>query len=89
MSEAWAEARLQNARGSLDKEVYEVVEDLVKTQGWRLREQGHKYAIYCPCTDDERANFITLPGTSRNPGNAAKRVKRSASRCPDRHELMK
>lgn len=88
MDEPWDEASLKDARPSLDKEVYEVVVDLVKNQGWRLRKQGHKYAVYCPCTD-MRANFITLPGTSKNPGNAARRVKRSASRCPDRHELMK
>lgn len=88
MGEAWNEVSLKDARGSLDKEVYAVVEGLVKDKGWRLRAQGHKYAVYCPCIDG-RANFITLPGTSRNPGNAAKRVKRSASRCPDRHELMK
>jgi hypothetical protein len=88
MGEAWDEVGLKDARPSLDKEIYDVVAELVKNHGWRLREQGHKYAIYCPCTED-RANFITLPGTSKNPGNAARRVKRSASRCPDRHELMK
>ncbi|MGU3586393.1 hypothetical protein ACLBYD_24890 [Rhodococcus sp. C26F] len=88
MGEGWAEASLPDARDSLNKEVYAVVEDLVKKQGWRLRKQGHAYALYCPC-EDERANFITVPGTSKNPGNAAKRLKRSASRCPDRHELMK
>lgn len=87
MGEPWDEVPLKSARPSLDKEVYDVVEDLVKNRGWRLREQGHKYAVYCPCTEG-RANFITLPGTSKNPGNAAKRIKRSASRCPDRHELM-
>lgn len=88
MAESWEEASLKDARRSLDQEVYEVVADLVKNKGWRLREQGHKYALYCPCKDG-RANFITLPGTSKNPGNAAKRVKRSASRCPDQHDLIK
>lgn len=89
LGEPWEQASLKDVRKTLDKEVYDVVEHLVKKGGWRLRKQGHAYGLYCPCTDDERANFIALPGTSKNPGNAAKRVRRSAARCPDRHELMK
>lgn len=88
MGEAWPEARLKDLRGSVDPEVYKVVEHFVKKVGWRLRKQGHSYAIYCPCAG-EMGDFVTVPGTSKNPGNAAKRVKRSALKCPDRHELIK
>ncbi|OAH43496.1 hypothetical protein AYJ66_04360 [Dietzia cinnamea] len=88
MSDGWSSASLKDARRSLAKEIYDVVEVLVKDEGWRLRVQGHKYALYCPCTHD-RANFITIPGTPKNAKDAARRIKRSAAKCPDRHALMK
>lgn len=53
------------------------------------REQGHKYAVYCPCTAG-RANFRNAPRDIQEPWKRRQAgKKRSASRCPDRHELMK
>lgn len=87
MDGGWNQDSLADARRSLAKEVYVVVELLVKEHGWRLRKQGHKYGLYCPCTEG-RANFIPIPGTPKNPVHAARRIKRLAAHCPDRHELM-
>jgi hypothetical protein len=84
----WDETVLRDARSQLDKEVFDVVEKLVKEKSFKLRKQGHKFGLYCPWIPPphERAHFISIPGTARNPGNAAKRVSRAAKRCPEQHE---
>lgn len=86
MGKSGDEIGLPEARRGLVKEIYAVVEDLVRNKGWRLKQQGHKYAIYCPCGAD--GAFITLPGTPRKAGATAKMIRRKSSHCPDRHELM-
>lgn len=86
MGKSGDEIGLVEARRGLVKEIYVVVEELVRDDGWRLRQQGHKYALYCPCGSE--GAFLTLPGTARNAGAAAKIVRRKSKHCPDRHELM-
>lgn len=49
--------------------------------GWTIRRQAHKATLYCPCG----ADTIPVPGTPKNFGNAARRIRREAARCPDRH----
>lgn len=84
----WDEPLLRAARSQLDKEVFAVVEDLVRHRGFRLRKHGHKFGLYCPWIPppDDRAHFISIPGTAKNPGNAGKRILRAAQRCPGQHE---
>lgn len=70
--------------GSVPKDVLAVVKDLC-AKGWRLREQGHKYALYCPCGPG--GAWIRVDGTTNGP-RAARRIREKAKRCPDLHELM-
>ena len=86
MGKSGDEVGLPEARRGLVKEIYEVVEALVRDEGWWLRRQGHKYALYCPCGSE--GGFVTLPGTPKNAGAAAKTVRRKTRHCPDRHGLM-
>lgn len=83
------ESSLGEARNQLDKEVFDVVEKLVKEKGFKLRKQGHKFGLYCPWIPPpgDRAHFISIPGTAKNPGNAAKRVQAAAKRCPGQHDF--
>ena len=67
-------------RREVVSEIFLVLVEL-EGRGWRLRRSGHKATLYCPCGQDT----IVVPGTPRNPGNAARRITREASRCPDRH----
>jgi hypothetical protein len=84
----WDEPLLRDARRQLDKEVFVVVEKLVKESGFTLRKQGHKFGLYSPWVPPpgDRAHFVSVPGTAQNPGNAAKRILRAAKRCPGQHE---
>lgn len=82
MASDWVEVSLETARRGLKKEIYDVVEEWTG-KGWRLREQGHKYALYCPCG----RTWVRVDGTPRNPGSAARAIARSCSRCPQHPEL--
>jgi len=54
-------------------------------QGWRIVKEGKHYRAFCPC---ENGADFTIPGTPRSDGNAAKRVRANASKCPSQHELL-
>lgn len=74
-------------RSQLPKELAEVILPLLD-EGWALVPGGHKFKLLCPCTPGPEAGVITVNGTPKNPSTAAQQVKRKASRCPERHELM-
>lgn len=67
-----------------DREVSNAIELLVAA-GWRIREQGHRYYLLCPCGDPR--GRIRVDGSPRNPGNHARRILSEARHCPSRHEL--
>ena len=69
-------------RNEVDPLVYDVLKDL-ETEGWRVRRQGHKFYLYCPCGGGK----IRVDGTPKNPGNQARRIRKIAGHCPNRHEL--
>lgn len=87
MAADWDEVALSDVRGSVDKEVFDAVKQVVAL-GFRIRKQGHAFALYCPC-DSSDASFITVPGSSKRPWSQAQRIQRSAKRCPNQHDLMK
>lgn len=60
-----------------DKELREVLKDLCE-QGWVLRQEGHWGRLYCDCG----CTRIQVPGTPRNSGRAARRIRQEARRCP-------
>ncbi|GAB4083311.1 hypothetical protein GCM10028783_42620 [Modestobacter muralis] len=72
-------------RREVDPAIYSVLQDL-EAANWRLRRQGHKFGLYCPC--GEGGTWIRVDGTPRNPAGQARRIKRQAALCPDRHELI-
>lgn len=84
---AWEPADLNEARRKLHKDIFTVVKWAVERRNFRLRKQGHAFALYCPCGG--RAPFIRVDGTPGNPTWKARRLRRSVSNCPDQHELMK
>ncbi|MFF7457370.1 hypothetical protein [Kitasatospora sp. NPDC008115] len=61
------------------KEIRDAIAPLI-ADGWRIFKEGHKARLRCPC--DNRCTTLPIPGTPRDAGNAAKRIKREASRCP-------
>ena len=63
-----------------DPAVRSVLKDLVD-QGWTLRKEGHWGRLYCPCPGGG-CTTIPVGGTPKNPGQAAKTIKRLAGRCP-------
>lgn len=84
----FAEASLSEARTELSPEVYEAVKWAVEELGFRLRRQGHKFALYCPCEDG--GGWLRVDGSPRgDPTNHAKRLRRAVSHCPDKHQLMR
>lgn len=62
------------------KDVRKVVEELLKEGGWTLRKEGHGARLHCPC--ESACTTIPVPGTPRNEGNLARRIARTARRCP-------
>ncbi len=52
-------------------------------QGWTIRKQGHALRLYCPCGASD--GTIVVPGSPRNAGNAARRIRQDVARCPERH----
>ncbi|WP_170323127.1 hypothetical protein [Gordonia effusa] len=83
----WDEVDIGAARNEVKKEIFDALEQLC-AQGFKLRKQGHKFGLYCPWLpgDGQRAHFISVPGTPRNPSVAARRLLQAAKRCPQRHE---
>lgn len=61
----------------LPRELREVIAPLLDG-GWILLKEGHKGRLLCPCG----CSSFDVPGTPRNAGNRAKRIKREATRCP-------
>jgi len=62
--------------------IYELLLEALE-RGWRLRREGHKFRLYCPCGK----GTIRVDGTPRSPEWAARRIRRDMARCPDRHDL--
>lgn len=54
-------------------------------KGWRVRRQGHKFRLYCPCGDGRP---LVCNGTPRNDHTHAERLRRQAALCPDCHDLL-
>ena len=71
-------------RREVDPVIYVLLADLTR-EGWRLRRQGHKLYAFCPCGDPE--GKIRIDGTPRNPTVLARRARREAAHCPNRHDL--
>lgn len=71
-------------RRQLKAPVYEVVAKRMG-DGWRLRDEGHKFYLYCPC-GDPRGRF-RVDGTPRDPDWHARRLDRDTEHCPDNHDL--
>lgn len=67
------------------KEVRKELDALMRA-GWTLREQGHKYRLYCPCGDT--LGQFRVDGTVDG-GTLLARIRRNVSKCPDAHQLMK
>lgn len=68
-------------RGEVDKEVFKVLSDLEADKKVTLKRGGHKAVMLCATEDCP--GHTTVPGTAKNPGNAAKRLKRWAGQCPN------
>jgi hypothetical protein len=81
----WVE--LTNVRREVPQQIYAVIAELCRTRGFKVRRQGHKFYLYCPCGTD--GAMISVPGTPRNADVAARRLRRAASHCPDQHELAR
>lgn len=77
-------AQASDVRRELPPEVYAVLADLM-SRGWRLRRQGHKFRVYCPCGDG--AGHFAINGSPRNPAAHARQLARQAARCPEQHDL--
>ena len=88
MAAGWEELRPCDIRQEVHKAIYPVIVELVERRGFRIRRQGHKIALYCPCTGED-GGFITVGGTVRDGDIAAARLRRAARRCPDQHQLMR
>lgn len=71
-------------RREVDPVIYELLQDLI-AHGWRLRRQGHRFYVYCPCRDPD--GRIRIDGTPRNPVAQARRARREARHCPNDHDL--
>jgi len=78
----WVE-RASDVRRELPKPLYDVVARLMG-DGWRLRRQGHKFRLHCPCGD--RRGWIRVDGTPRNADWRAREVDRASRHCPDGHD---
>lgn len=69
-----------DASAIAQKEIRAVVAPLLK-DGWTLHKEGHGFRLYCPC-DDGGCTTIPIGSTPANTGNAARRIRRMAQRCP-------
>jgi len=80
MSGEWVSAH--NVRREVPTVVYDVLKEL-ESKGLRIRRQGHKFKLYCPC----KKGWVTVNGSPQNAGVHAKRVRQQAEHCPNRHDL--
>lgn len=64
------------------KVINAVIEELL-AKGWEILEKGHRYRMHCP----HHKVYIRIDSTPKNPEGHARRMRREAARCPDRHEL--
>ena len=71
-------------RREVDPVIYQLLADLTG-DGWRLRRQGHKFYVYCPCGDPR--GRIRVDGTPQNPHRQARRIRGQAAHCPNDHGL--
>jgi hypothetical protein len=76
----------KDVSGEIHKDVLAVVRVLA-VSGWRLRRQGHKFYMYCPCGSNGAQ--LRVDGTPRNSTQRAKILLRDARRCPGQHELLR
>ena len=83
MAGEWVE--LSSVRREIDKEVYGALEPLA-AEGWRLRRQGHKFLLYCPC--GHGGTWVRVDGSPSNPKNHARRISSEAAKCPDGHDRL-
>jgi hypothetical protein len=84
----WQVVPLREARRALSKEVYAEVAWAVNEREFKLRAQGHKYGLYCPCGTN--GVWIRVDGSPNgDPVYHAKRVKRLVNHCPEKHGLMR
>lgn len=58
-------------------ELRPVLERLVR-EGWILRKEGHWGRLYCVCG----CLRIQVSGTPKDPGRAARRIRKEARMCP-------
>ena len=71
-------------RREVDPVIYDLLSELTR-DGWRLRRQGPKFYVFCPCGDP--GGRIRIDGTPRNSTLLARRARREAAHCPSRHDL--
>lgn len=83
----WVSIAVADVRREVHKDIYAVLEEL-EARGWRLRRQGHKVAMYCPCGGDV-GTWLRIDGTPKNPTFKARRYRRAADHCPDAHDLIR
>ncbi|WP_139043257.1 hypothetical protein [Mycobacterium lentiflavum] len=83
----WEPADLNQARRRLHKDIFDVVQWAVEERKFTLREQGHGFALYCPCGG--RAPFVRVDGTPGRPTWKARKIRRAVLHCPDQHDLMR
>jgi hypothetical protein len=77
---------IADLRRSVDKVIYEALKEL-DALGWKIRKQGHNIRLYCPC--GHQSGAFSVGGTVRSPGDTAKRIRKNAQNCPDKHDLIK
>lgn len=80
----WLDAA--DVANEIDKDVLAAVRVLMAF-GWRLRRQGHKFYLYCPCGPGGAQ--LRVDGTPRNASQRAKILLRDSRRCPGQHELLR
>lgn len=80
MSGEWVSAH--DVRREISPVVHEVLKEL-ENKAWRIRRQGHKFYLYCPCGTGR----IRVDGTPQNADTQARRIDRLAQHCPNRHDL--
>ncbi|HYO17518.1 MAG TPA: hypothetical protein VES02_02470 [Dermatophilaceae bacterium] len=64
--------------------IYQLLADVIGADR-RLRRQGHKFYLYCPCGDPQ--GRIRVDGTPQNPDRQARRIRSQAAHCPNDHGL--
>lgn len=68
----------KDVSSEIHKDVLAVVRVLTSS-GWRLRRQGHKFYMYCPCGSDGAQ--LRVDGSPKSSTQRAKILARDARRC--------